>query len=61
MDLFDALGVRDCADRDVADASDFHTCWPGRVGYGKDPGTVQRMGGSGLSGGQTAFFHSLAR
>lgn len=51
MDLFDALGLRDSDDRDVADASDFHTCWPGRVGYGKCPEIVQRMGGPGSRAG----------
>ncbi len=47
MDLFDALGMKDRDDRNAAaDASDFHTCWPGRVGYGKCPETVQWMGGA---------------
>lgn len=50
MDLFAALGLRDSGDSRAADASDMHTCLQGRVGYGKDPETVQRMGGAGSHG-----------
>lgn len=50
-DLFDALGLRDGDGSRAADASDMHTCVQGRVGYGKHPAIVQRMGRVGGHGG----------
>lgn len=50
FEVFEALGLRDSDGSRAADASDMHTCLQGRVGYGKHPAIVQRMGRAGGNG-----------